>query len=82
MVGRLGRVAGNALEIRQAMSESTRSSAYDDQDYYSNELGYAFFTEFGEAIKSNPTGLADYLITFLNDSTKRNSLSNPERCRN
>ena len=77
IVGELGRAAGESIEIMQSITNNP--SGYDDQDFYSNELGYYFFQNFGEAVKNNPTATADYLITFLNNPIFRNSTSSPER---
>lgn len=79
IVGKLDRVAGESIEIMQLITNNP--SGYDDQDFYSNELGYYFFQNFGEAIKHNPTATADYLISFLNNPEYRNSTSSPERCK-
>ncbi|PRY88050.1 hypothetical protein [Mongoliibacter ruber] len=79
IVGKLGRAAGESIEIVQWIKNDP--SGYDDQDFYSNELGYSFFQHYGEAIKYNPNAIADYLISFLNNPKFRNSVSSPERCK-
>ena len=66
------------------ISSSFRNAA--SNGYFDSVIGEpwnwdSFYADFGDAIEGNPTGLADYLITFLNDQTLRNSISNPDRCR-
>lgn len=78
IMGKKGRAIGNGTEVVQWIAG--KPSAFDDQDYYSNELGYAFFEQYGQAIKYNPSDLVEHLLTFLNDLSKRNALTNPKRC--
>lgn len=63
VVGRMGRVAGESIEIYQAVT--LQESALNHQDYYSNELGYSFYQAYGNLINANPNGFVDYLNTFL-----------------
>ncbi|MFY0626017.1 MAG: hypothetical protein JXR07_06975 [Reichenbachiella sp.] len=79
IIGEHGRSTGESVEFIQWLGQN--ESAFDNQDYYSNELGYLFYEKYGEAISFNPEGLADYLITFLNDETMRNSSCDPNNCK-
>jgi hypothetical protein len=79
VIGKFGRAVGESVEFLQYLAQY--ESAFDDQDYYSNELGYSFFHHYGEAVKRNPTATADYLVSFLANPNYRNSISSPERCR-
>lgn len=79
VIGKFGRAVGESVEFLQYLAQY--ESAFDDQDYYSNELGYSFFQHYGEAVKRNPTATADYLVSFLTNPSYRNSISSPERCR-
>jgi len=78
VVGRHGPAFGNSVEFAQWLAKN--ESGFDDQDFYSNELGYSFFEHYGEAINNTPEYTADWLITFLNDPKLRNETSNPNRC--
>ena len=40
-------------------------SAYDQQDYFSNNLGYEFSSQYGALINQNPTKVAEYLREYL-----------------
>lgn len=75
VIGEYGRVVGESLEVAQWIT--LQESGINDQDYYSNQLGYDFYAEYGTAIQFNPTAFVDYLITFLNDPTNRAPLTNP-----
>ncbi|MDX5479836.1 MAG: hypothetical protein LPJ98_15425, partial [Cyclobacteriaceae bacterium] len=79
VIGKLGRAVGESVEFIQYLGQY--ESAFDDQDYYSNELGYSFFQIYGEAVKRNPTATADYIVSFLANPANRNSISSPERCK-
>ena len=78
VIGKYGRAIGESVEFVQWLGQ--KESAFDDQDYFSNELGYAFYNEYGVALKYNPAALTDFLITFLFDRSKRNETSDPNRC--
>lgn len=79
VIGNFGRSVGESVELIQWLANN--ESAFDHQDYYSNELGYSFFEHFGHAIKFNPSATTDYLVTFLNNPDFRNATSTPERCK-
>ncbi|MFN3758365.1 MAG: hypothetical protein ACK4SF_04035 [Algoriphagus aquaeductus] len=79
VIGKLGRAVGESVEFIQYLGQY--ESAFDDQDYYSNELGYSFFQLYGEAVKRNPTATADYIVSFLANPSNRNTISSPERCK-
>lgn len=78
IVGAMGRAMGNSIEIMQGINGL--SSAYDYQDYYSNELGYKFFEIYGQVINNNPYQFVTYLKQFLLSRMYRNEISNPDRC--
>jgi hypothetical protein len=79
VIGYYGRIVGESVEMAQWLAEN--ESAFDSQDYYSNELGYSFYKEYGSAIESNPTAFADYLTSFLYNQSYRNEISNPPGCK-
>jgi hypothetical protein len=78
IVGAMGRTIGNSIEIIQGINGE--SSAYDYQDYYSNEIGYKFFEIYGDAINNEPFQFVTYLKQFLLSRMYRNEISNPDRC--
>lgn len=78
IVGAMGKAVGNSIEVMQGIRGL--DSAYDYQDYYSNELGYKFFEVYGDAIDQNPYLFVTYLKQFLLSSMYRNEISNPNRC--
>lgn len=69
VVGKLGPIVGNYLEILQWYAGMP--SAGDHQDFYSNALGYEFWDIYGDALAYNPSAFADFLITFLSDPNNR-----------
>lgn len=76
VIGYYGAVVGNSVEMLQWVA--LNESGMDHQDYYSNQLGYDFYNQYGTDIKHNPSGFLDYLITFLY-SGNRSALNNPSR---
>ncbi|PSL03009.1 hypothetical protein [Cecembia rubra] len=78
IIGRLGPIIGNSVEVIQWVSGS--QSAYDDQDYYSNELGYSFWANYSNLVQRNPTNFVELLENFLYHEKYRNSISSPNRC--
>jgi hypothetical protein len=79
VIGYYGRAVGESVEMMQWLQDN--ESGFDSQDFYSNELGYQFYAEYGSAINANPTAFADYLISFLNKPSLRNAVSNPPDCK-
>lgn len=67
IVGKRGEFFGNSVELKQAIFNEVSATNY--QDYYSNYIGYQFYTAYGTKISNNPAGFADYVYEFLN-STK------------
>ncbi|UZD22082.1 hypothetical protein PBT90_01240 [Algoriphagus halophytocola] len=78
VIGRYGRAVGESVEILQWLS--SEESAFDSQDFFSNELGYSFFKQFGGAIHSTPEYTTDFLRQFIYDASKRNDITTPEQC--
>ncbi|WP_026948051.1 hypothetical protein [Algoriphagus marincola] len=78
VIGKFGRAIGESVEFLQYLAQY--ESAFDDQDYYSNELGYSFFKKYGNAVRTNPTATADFIVSFLSDPELRNSISSPDKC--
>jgi hypothetical protein len=84
----LRQIGGNLNETQQAYNDNR--SAYNPQDYYSNNLGYAFQSYFMEEvnpqliIKDGGTGsrlrgtteLSIYIENFLMDSKMRDKYLN------
>lgn len=75
VVGSYTRAVGNDVERLQWASG--QASGDNHQDYYSNELGYAFYARYSLAIQLNPHEFVNYLITFLNDPSDRVPLTDP-----
>jgi len=69
VVGKLGSVVGNSLEVLQWAAGMP--SGGNHQDYYSNALGYKFWDIYGNALANNPSAFADFLISFLSDPNNR-----------
>lgn len=59
VVGRMGEFAGLAIEVNQGLGADTRS-AFDGQDFFSNELG----SEFRSGLNSK-TPIMDQLKSFF-----------------
>lgn len=88
VVGPQGEIIGNSLEIIQGMSNdpAVNSSAYNHQDYYSNQLGYDFTRAYGADF--GPQGLGInyifYLKSYLTNPSYRSRNVNPvlvnQRC--
>ncbi|MGJ3235164.1 hypothetical protein [Marivirga sp.] len=79
IIGKYGRAVGESVEFVQYLSNN--ESGFDDQDYYSNELGYKFYEIYGDAIDHSSDNIVDFLVTFLNDPAKRNEVSSPNKCK-
>ncbi len=82
VVAYYGPKAGNSVEIFQGIGN--QPSAYDHQDYFSNELGYNFYNIYGSVFATNPQRFVELLQTFLLDANARSRNSNPtliqQRC--
>ncbi len=66
VVGRRGMLMGLGNEILQGLKNS--HSAFDPQDFYSNQLGIKFFKSYNKLISKNPTKIADYIYEFLSNA--------------
>ena len=55
--------AGNSVELMQGWGG--QASAYDHQDYYSNQLGYKFYRIYGSLFASQPSHFTQLLSDFL-----------------
>lgn len=75
VVGRMGRAAGESIELYQAVT--MQESALNHQDYYSNELGYSFYNRYSALIENEPTRLAEYLNIFLRNPGGRVHRTDP-----
>lgn len=78
VIGKYGRAVGESVEVLQWLAN--QESAFDSQDFFSNELGYLFFKKFGGAIQSTPEYTTDYLRQFLNNASLRNDICTPLQC--
>lgn len=74
-----GSFFGNSVEIMQGLG--SLSSAYDHQDYFSNQLGYDFYNQYSNQISANPTAFASFVQRFLLDRTGRSRNTNPDLIR-
>lgn len=80
IVGKLGTTIGRIIEWAQDQSESTRASALNPQDYYSNALGEGFNKYLNSLSRGSFSGksalegqdYARHLNTFLNSRELRN----------
>jgi len=71
-VGDMGEAIGFAIEVVQSTSESWRPSAFDLQDFYSNELGAQFYnSEFYEEYKSGEVDFSQALSNFFEYRAKQ-----------
>jgi hypothetical protein len=59
---------GSAVEWGQSVFG--QKSAYDQQDYFSNNLGYEFSRRYGQLINQNPANVAGYLREYLSNRSK------------
>jgi hypothetical protein len=75
VIGYYGKIVGESVEVFQWLSNN--ESGMDHQDYYSNQLGYTFYTKYGQAIRTNPREFLSFLVTFLNSPWERDSLNHP-----
>ena len=73
-----GQGAGNSLEMIQYTGNEP--SAYDHQDYFSNNLGYDFYRIYGSSFASQPSLFVTLLQEFL--TKQQSSLGTPHRTRN
>ncbi|TGE20041.1 hypothetical protein [Hymenobacter elongatus] len=77
-----GMGVGNTVEVFQAAG--AHPSAYDHQDYFSNQMGYDFFYYYGTSLTSKWPRFIELLQEFLMDPNKRSRNSNPclinQRC--
>ena len=71
-----GSLFGNSVEIMQGLGGLT--SAYDHQDYFSNQLGYDFYGQYDNQISANPTAFAAFVQQFLLDRAGRSRNTDPD----
>ena len=71
-----GPLFGNSVEIMQGLGGL--ASAYDHQDYFSNQLGYDFYNQYGNQISANPTAFAAFVQQFLMDRAGRSRNTDPD----
>ncbi|WP_339881300.1 hypothetical protein [uncultured Algoriphagus sp.] len=64
IVGSYWKWVGNLIERGQSAGGKEKT-AFDKQDYFSNNLGYEFTNQYGKQIEQNPSKIAHYLKEFL-----------------
>lgn len=77
VVAYYGPAAGNSVEVFQ--SEDGQASAFDHQDYYSNQLGYDFYNNYGSSVASEPGKFTELLEHFLTQPTSYRGVPNRSR---
>lgn len=77
VVAYYGPSVGNSVEVIQGWNDEP--SAYDHQDYYSNQLGYDFYHNYGSSVSSEPGRFLEFLNDFLTQPTNGSGLSNRSR---
>lgn len=60
-----GYITGYIAEYAQSYNDQFSSSAFQPNDYYSNDLGIRFYFNYGGKVKRNPTKAAEYIYEFL-----------------
>lgn len=77
-----GPAFGNSVEVIEGLGGHPGS--YDHQDYFSNQLGYDFYSNYKSRIDANPSYFAYYLSDYLKDVSLRTHNTDPaaikQRC--
>ena len=77
VVGYYGPGVGNSVEVTQGLGG--QPSAFDHQDYYSNQLGYDFYYNYGSSVASEPGRFLEFLNEFLTSPTSGRGIPNRSR---
>jgi hypothetical protein len=69
---RHGRLGGALLEVLQYFDKSSRGSAMNEQDFYSNMIGSNFSMMYKYHIQDDPTRLSELLGKFFSTPARIN----------
>jgi RHS repeat-associated protein len=68
IIGKGGELFGAGVEVLQSLRESTRGSAFNLQDFYSNELGKQFYdSSFYQQFENGEVNFDDAINLFFED---------------
>lgn len=71
-IGDMGEVFGLGVEIMQSTRESWRPSAFDLQDFYSNNLGKQFYeSDFYKQYKTGDVNFSQALNNFFQNRAEQ-----------